>query len=450
LANLRSKNNSGIDLAKDTSLDETDRDLLVLGRIYRSSTGVSRYTTRSPNEFLCIDINDLAMHIVVLGQTGIGKTTFTIDLIRQLWRADPSISWTIIDLKGEYLEGLLRHIGDRITVYKPGLRQDHADFRGARQNPHEKVTFSPLVVNLFELGRSSKGEGDVESEERVERVFSILKESLAGLFRENAELSPMMERVLREALRVTYEKNSGLTRVGERFFDAVLSEIDIYAQAHGRERTDMSMSCEALKNRIDRFRRGILGRVFNNPIAGETERLESTHRTDNADNYSPSLINGKVVVDLSECIKVGCNSEDIRLLLNIIMHIIFVSAIRRGIARDHGMRHLTVVEEASLLVPDVLHRRTMGDLTAIEDMMLMARGFGEGLILVAQRPTISDFVLANAGTKIIFRCSCDLKNISDLLGFNEFQLTLYKSLKKFEAIAQTPESDIVRIVTPFS
>jgi hypothetical protein len=283
----------------------------------------------------------------------------------------------------------------------------------------------------------------------VEKVFSLLKESLAGLFKENAELSPMMERVLREALQIAYEKRGGLSRFGGGFFDAILNEIDIYAQAHGRERTDLAMSCEALKNRIDRFRRGMLGRVFNSPIADTTEKLESAHRRNNEDNCSSSLMDGKVVVDLSECIKVGCNSEDIRLLLNIIMQIIFGSALRRGVNRKHVMRHLTVVEEASLLVPDVLHRRTMGDLTAIEDMMLMARGFGEGLILVAQRPTISDFVLANAGTKIIFRCSCDSKSISDLLGFNEQQLMLYKSLKKFEAIAQTVEHDIVRIVTPF-
>jgi DNA helicase HerA-like ATPase len=420
---------------------ERDSDLLALGRIFRPSSGLT-------NETLCIAIDDLAMHMVVLGQTGTGKTTFTIELVRQLWHADASINWTIIDLKGEYLEGLLQRIGERITVYKPGLRRAPSNTHDNDPGLHEKVVFAPLLINLFELGRSSKSDGDIENEERVEKVFSLLKESLAGLFKENAELSPMMERVLREALQVAYEKKWGLSRFGGGFFDAILNEIDIYAQAHGRERTDLAMSCEALKNRIDRFRRGMLGRVFNNPAADTTERPESANGRNIEDNCSSSLIDGKVVVDLSECIKVGCGSEDIRLLLNIIMQIIFGSALRRGVDSKHGIRHLTVVEEASLLVPDVLHRRTMGDLTAIEDMILMARGFGEGLILVAQRPTISDFVLANAGTKIIFRCSCDSKSISDLLGFNEQQLILYKSLRKFEAMAQTIEQDIVRIVTP--
>ncbi len=430
-----------MDLANHALSCERDSDLLALGRIFRPSSGIT-------NEFLCIAVDDLAMHMVVLGQTGIRKTTFTIDLIRQLWHADVSINWTIIDLKGEYLEGLLSRIGERITVFKPGLRQASANRHDDDPSLHEKVVLAPLIIDLFELGRGSQSDGGIEREERVEKVFSLLKESLAGLFKENAELSPMMERVLREALQVTYEKKSELPQFGGGFFDAVLSEIDIYAQAHGRERTDLEMSCEALKNRIDRFRRGMLGRVFNNPIADSTKKLESAHRQCTEDNRSSSLIDGKVVVDLSDCIKVGCSSEDIRLLLNIIMQIIFGSALRRGVARKQGIRHLTVVEEASLLVPEVLHRRTMGDLTALEDMMLMARGFGEGLILVAQRPTISDFVLANAGTKIIFRCSCDSKSISELLGFNERQLMLYKSLKKFEAIAQTTEEDIVKIVTP--
>nr|MDO8099829.1 DUF87 domain-containing protein [Candidatus Njordarchaeota archaeon] len=441
MGNRSSRNNGRMDLMSHALPCERDSDLLALGRIFRPSSGIT-------NELLCIAIDDLAMHMIVLGQTGIGKTTFTIDLIRQLWHADASINWTIIDLKGEYVEGLLPHIGERITVYRPELRQAFTNRRDDDLSPHERVVFAPLLINLFELGRSSNGDGVVESEERVEKVFSVLKESLAGLFKENAELSPMMERVLRESLQVAYEKRSGLSQFGGGFFDAILNEIDFYGQAHGKERTDLAMSCEALKNRIDRFRRGMLGRVFNNPVADTTEKLQSAYRRNNEDNCSSSFMDGKVIVDLSECIKVGCGSEDIRLLLNIIMQIIFGSALRRGVARRQGIRHLTVVEEAGLLVPDVLHRRTMGDLTAIEDMMLMARGFGEGLILVAQRPTISDFVLANAGTKIIFRCSCDSKSISDLLGFNEQQLMLYKSLKKFEAIAQTVEQDIVRIVTP--
>jgi len=302
MRNRSSRDKNGLDPAGHVLRSERNGDLLALGRIFRTSPGIT-------NEFLCISIDDLAMHMVVLGQTGFGKTTFTVDLIRQLWQADPTINWTIIDLKGEYLNRLLPYVCEPITVFKAGLRQGAARGTDSETGLGGRVVLAPLLIDLFELGQDDPIDGGVGSEECVERVFSILKESLAGLFKENTELSPMMERTLREALRSTYENKGRLSQFGRGFFDAVLSEIEMHAQVHGKERADLAMSCEALKNRIDRFRRGMLGRVLNSPGTDPTREFEPACRQDIDDNGSPSLIDGKVVIDLSECMKVGCNNQ---------------------------------------------------------------------------------------------------------------------------------------------
>jgi len=96
----------------------------------------------------------------------------------------------------------------------------------------------------------------------------------------------------------------------------------------------------------------------------------------------------------------------------------------------------------------VFHRRTMGDFTAVEDMVLTARGFGEGLVLVAQRPTISSFILANAGTKVIFRSPYDSRKVGEFMGLNEAQQEAVKSLKKFEAVVTTVQGGPYRVSTP--
>jgi hypothetical protein len=110
-----------------------------------------------------------------------------------------------------------------------------------------------------------------------------------------------------------------------------------------------------------------------------------------------------------------------------------------------SVKHLTIVEEAALLVPDFFRRRTTSDLTATEDMVLAARAFGEGLILIAQRPTISSHVLANAGTKVVFRTPYDTKKAGELLALSEEEQESLKTLRKYEAMIKTARGGPYRV-----
>nr|MDO8097994.1 DUF87 domain-containing protein [Candidatus Njordarchaeota archaeon] len=388
-----------------------------------------------------IRIEDLSMHLVPLGETGYGKTRFVVDLLRQLWDLDPTVNWLILDLKGEYYDQLQRHIDERIEVLKAG-----GDINCLRQG--SGVGSLPLRIDLLNYGPHSKSDECDEGakSERTGRLFSALKESLAGLFKENTELSPMMERILFESLKqvMTTAGNLGDSTKGDTsgggFFDALFHEVESYVTAHkGR---DIVMSGEALKNRLERFRRGAIGDILNH-----------NYRNDKVKGCSPSpdfkkmIRTKKLIIDLSGCVRKGCSKEDIRLLLNLITSVIFEEALKRGLVGAPALRHLTVIEEANLLAPDILRRKTMGDLTSTEDMILTARGFGEGLILVAQRPTISSFILANAGTKVVFRSPYDAARVAEFMGLNEEQENAVKFLRKFEALVTTVQGGPYRIST---
>jgi DNA helicase HerA-like ATPase len=376
-----------------------------------------------------VRLRDLSMHLVSLGESGFGKTTLIISLLVQVWNAAPSVPWLIIDLKGEYLQHL--HWVSGMVVLKPGLRktEEYVDpkFTDDFDAPYH-VTFMPLRIDLLEV--SGKVVGDRSGDGVVTRVFTLLKECLASSFRESSELSPLMEKVLLRSLRNAYSAYHG----GGGFLDLLLREVEGYGDSEGRSRgrSDVVRSSEALANRIERFRRGYLEDILNRGEGTLTSKLISQRR---------------VIVDLSECVTQG-STEDLRFLLNIIMEKVFEEAAHRGLTRGHDLRHLTVVEEANLLVPEVFHRKTSADVTPVEEMFLVARGYGEGFVLVAQRPTISSFVLSNAGTKVIFRTPFDAKKIGEILGMNEIAQTAITSLQKFEAIVATVEGDIRKVITP--
>jgi len=342
-----------------------------------------------------------------------------------------------MDLKGEYYNQLQQHIGERIDVLITG-----GDVNDVR---HDGVGI-PLRVDLLNDGRLSDQCDESAKNERTVRLFSALKESLAGLFKENTEFSPMMERILFESLKqvMATAGNLGDSTEGDTssggFFDSLFHEVESYVTAH--KRRDTVMSGEALKNRLERFRRGAIGDILNHNYRNHKMKGCSP-----SPDFSEMIRTKKVIIDLSGCVRKGCSKEDIRLMLNLITSVIFEEAFKKGLVGAPALRHLTVIEEANILVPDVLRRKTMGDLTSTEDMILTGRGFGEGLILLAQRPTISSFVLANAGTKVVFRSPFDASKVDEFMGLNEEQQNAVKSLRKFEAVVTTVQGGPYKIST---
>ena len=68
----------------------------------------------------------------------------------------------------------------------------------------------------------------------------------------------------------------------------------------------------------------------------------------------------------------------------------------------------------------------------------MIRAMGEGLVFVAQRPTISYDILSNTATKIIFRVTVDTDLMAKILNLDESQEKYLRTLPVGEAIAMIP------------
>lgn len=331
---------------------------------------------------------DLTMHMAVIGQTGFGKTRFIQKLLCELSKLRPDVGWVVFDWKGEYA-GLIKIIDQPILVLRP------------------LTDYAPLYVNLFDpMG--------ADPEEHAHKLFSIIREIYSSMFEaREAQLSLQMERTLREALtKVVIDPK-------KRNFRDLYRELDALQDKWQKTIPTISTTIEALKNRLDKLTKPPLGDVFTNPP------------NVNFDN----LLDKKVIIDLSK-VRLKGTRDDARLLMNVLVKYFFDAALRRGLQED--LKHLIVVEEAQFLVPQLLVKKTTIEGTPIEDMIMLERATGQGLIFSAVRPIISEHILANTLVKIAFRTQTDSHIVTKYMNLNEDQERYLRILPKREAIILHP------------
>lgn len=249
----------------------------------------------------------------------------------------------------------------------------------------------------------------------MDRYLSVVRPRRKRMVEDNAELSPQMERLCREALiRAVADPQ----RWSFQGFYMCLEEQTRLMKPNAQM---IASSIEAIKNRVEKFRHGVLRLVFD---------VASTNIDFNA------ITSQKVIIDLSFLLSHGGTKDDARLLMNVVLKNTFDRAMALGLC---GMiRHVVVVEEAGLLVPEVFSRKTSSETTPAEDIALVERALGEGMILVSQRPTISENVLANSGTKVIFRCPYVSRRVARFLNLSKGQQRHLEVLPRREAIVVVP------------
>jgi ribosomal protein S20 len=369
---------------------------------------------------------DLMLHTVIFGETGFGKTR----LIMKLLQAAPihKVAWTIIEMKGEY-RPLTKLIG-RVVYLKPGSK------------------IAPLNVSLFDPQMENP-------EIHAKKIFTILKETFSTLFTDqNRDLSAQMERVFYESL-VSYITSRAAMKLGrQRSSEGALTAIATathsneettswgnwetyndwlknYAEKHGlSSMPQINSTIQALLNRLNSFTRSPLSDVFN-------------HHENNT-NFD-DLVKRRAIIDLSE-IKRNGTSEDLRLISNIITKYVATAAQKRGIQDE--LKHLLIIDDALDIVPEILTKKTTAETTITEQMVLLLRTTGQGVIIATQRPNISQNIVANAATKIFLRTTVDGEKAAKWLNLNEEQSNYLKTMPKREAIITTPRySGPIRIRT---
>jgi len=330
-----------------------------------------------------LSLDDLAHHMIILGQTGSGKSTFVKNILLQLVRKKPQINWLIIDFKGEYSD-VFKKMGKKIGVkiYTPG---------------HKSSSFK---LNLFEPYREAP-------EVHAMRIYSIMTDIFHEMFEgESTDFSSQMRRVLYEAIyNVVVDKS-------KRCFEALINEIkNIATKNNSLERTAL-----ALLNRLHIMYNGILKNVF-------TDDMEKC--------ITPEyLLKNKVIIDMSYIREKG-SIRDIRFLMNVIVKFLLIESFSRGLST---LQNLLVIEEAQFLVPEIFYKRTSADFSTVEDMIHIERSFGIGIIAISTRPIISSNILANAGIKVAFKNDFDFDKIAKFFGFKDTEANIMREIPFYFAI----------------
>lgn len=337
----------------------------------------------------------LREHVAILGATGTGKTTLVKHLVAELTK-ESQVPWWVFDIKGsEYLE-LLDVCNSDVLVLRPGADPsfviDFMDSESDSKERHAHTTFAILRELLNERGAAS-------------------------------ELSPAMEKLLREAvLLVAKKKKRG---------NSIQTLIETISQLAGKDRTGQ-MTRDALMNRLEVLSREPLGSILGGgPKAVRISELMGTC----------------VILDLQYVARVG-GMDAARLLYNLIAKRIFDFAMQRGVRP--GLHHVVVLEEASNLVPESYTRHSAADITTGESMVMLQRATGQGVVVVSTRPNVSSNILANTATKITFRLPYDGPVGARFMSLDKNQERYLKTLKRGRALIVMPGIEAFELATsPF-
>jgi len=333
---------------------------------------------------LRLTIEDLRLNTFICGLIGMGKTRLSMNILKQLTENFPDIDWLCLDWKGEYINLINEIKSEKIVILKPGSE------------------IAPVKLNMFDPQRSN-------SDEHARKIFAIIREVFKSEFNRESELSSQMESVCKEVLR-NVVKNPKM-----RNLESFIEELKNYARENQAKNRTIIMTVNALINRFDKFRHGVLKNVLD--VKKSNINFEK-------------LMGTKVIFDLNYLLSAGGTKDDVRFLMNIILKYVIDKALGRGITDT--LKHIVVIEDSQLLIPSIF--REVPETSLVEDIPLLLRGVGESLITIATRPEISSDIIANSGVKIAFKSPYDSQKIAKFQNLTEGQEKYLRIMLKREAI----------------
>jgi hypothetical protein len=314
-----------------------------------------------PGAWLEFSPDDLCRHLLIGGMPGSGKSVTCEHILLTLW-LEHHIPWLVIEpgLKTAYRRMLNSEIASDLNVLAIG-------------NPlSPRLPMNPLAV--------PPGVGLAE---HTSALFAVI----ASAF----ELVAPMPEVLATAIEQTY-RNHGWNLAGvapqgppPRLADLV-REVDRCSRTTGHSSEVTANIRAGLLLRLRRLLDGPLG-----PELGSTKGLDIAALT-----RKPTVIELSCLPDAeSQALVMGFLSLQLR-------HHWRMSGL------SDSLRHLTVIEEAHRLLKAVQETSANAARTrAVDDiahMLAELRGFGAGLAIVDQTPSVLvQSVIANTGTKILHR-----------------------------------------------
>jgi hypothetical protein len=388
---LRRQAEANLNDAQKQSVQQAREKKVSLGGVYHRGNP-------TPQEFR-VNVTDLTRHTLIAGSTGSGKSTTIKHLLSQLW---------------------LDHQVPFLVLY-PIDKPDYRELRGFTQLADDLLIFtlgdestSPFRFNPFEVPEGLLLKTHLSRLMRVFMAAFTLQDPL-----------PM---IYREALRQVY-RDKGWNTVTER-------------GAPGHDYPIMSDFYAAIKHITDglEYGREVKDNVRQASVIRIADLLENAGYVVNVRRSMSfdKVLNQPTVMEIG---RVG-STQDTSLLMGFLL-MRFAEELERH-PRPKDSPHITVVEEAHRLMAEAGSSLAPGDSrgSAGEDfsnILAEVRGFGEGIIIAEQIPTLLvKAAIGNTYTKIMHW-------LEDMPSFELFSNVMNLSTSQREyARALTPGFAIVR------
>lgn len=365
--------------------------------------GCIRHLWKDTTDEVNIDIDSFSSHMLITGTTGVGKTTTLISILAKLH--DKKIPFMVIEpAKGEYKQlTSISSEDNKVNYYSAGTSAANA------------LKINPLV---FPNG--------IQLSDHVDRVCNVFNAAFS--------MYAAMPQVLEEAIYESYEELGwdSITSTfpyGKPIFPTlkrVAELIPIIVGRLGYSEQTSSDYVGSLATRIKSLCRGSLGLSLLCTAEDETT--------------CEQLFMESCIVDLSTM-----GSNDKRAL---IMGVLFMRLneyrMANGIPQNSALRHVTVLEEAHVLLKKTSTDQSMESSNtkglAIEyfsNALAEMRGYGQGFIIADQSASaLDDCVLRNTNTKIIMRAPFeqDRKSLGGALSLTEEQTLQLSKLENYTAV----------------
>jgi len=337
-------------------ISKPDEDTINIGKIYHLGKETKQHVELAQQDF--------AMHTLVTGATGSGKSTTTYKLIDELRKANKK--FLIIEpTKGEY-----KHIfGNEEDVFVYGTNNK----------------YSPLLtINPFSFPTN-----EIHILEHIDRLIEI--------FNACWPMYAAMPAVLKDAILKSYEEcgwdledSVNKELIFPTFENVLVSLNDVLDSSLYSENTKSDYK-GALITRIQSLTQGLVGKIFDEDEIGDV-----------------ALFDENVIIDIS---RVG-SSETKSLIMGILLLKLNQYRMAKG-DMNSKLKHITVLEEAHHLLPRVSTDSSSeaGNIKGkavemLSNAIAEMRTYGEGFIIVDQSPNMLDIsAIRNTNTKIIMRLS---------------------------------------------
>ncbi len=355
-----------------------------------------------------IPVDALKKHLFLTGMTGTGKTTSSFSLLTQLYRL--GVPFLVVEpVKSEYRA---------LAATIPGLQVFTLGDEGT----------APFRLNIFEP----------PSGVRIQTHLENLEAAWNASFVMYAPLPYVIKEVLAETYRA--------------------SDWDLRDDRRGRPITleDFRAQCERVSRRLGYepkvtmdIEAALRTRMTSLTLGGKGPMFDSTASTPVEDVFRrPTVIELK---------RIPNNEEKAFVASLILMNLVeYIEA--KGSSRQ--LRHVTVIEEAHRLLPNVSAgkgdpesadpRKRMVEQFA--SMLAEVRAYGEGLVIVEQIPTkIIPDAMKNTATKVAHRVAAadDREALAGAMNLTKEQAAVFAALQPGEAIVSLERHALpVRVLVP--